>query len=95
MILILHRRYPDGRDWEIDPEPIGTILINDGEYFIEMNNSSIKSQISKVLNMPLIFIEGAHGCDGCSIKTVERDSMEYTEALIAELRKLGLEARLK
>ncbi len=95
MILTLHRRYPDGNSWEIDPSPIGTITIDRSSIELEMDDSPIKIQIEKILSKPITYIDGLFSEDGepTILKTVNQESEDYIEALISELKRFNIEAR--
>ncbi len=94
MILTLHRRYPNGDHWEVDPTPMGSITIEGGKITLDMKETPIKSQIKRLLDRPITYIRDSFGEDPyTALKVVDKDSEEYIDALIYELRKIGLEAR--
>lgn len=95
MILSLHRRFPEGDHWEIDPSPMGTIIIEHGDLKLEMSDSPIRDQIQRVLSRPITYLGGLFGDEGedTVLKVIDRDSADYTKALVSELRRFGIEAR--
>jgi hypothetical protein len=95
MILTLHRRYPEDDHWEIDPEPIGSIIINHTEMKLEMDEIPLKNQIKNVMGRPITCISGLFSEDNedCRLMVVDRNSSEYVDALSSELRRIGIEAR--
>lgn len=95
MILTLHRRYPDGDHWEIDPSPLGQIKVETGKVHLEMKESPIEKQIRRVLGKPIAYM-GCHfgeECEHTTLKIIEQGSEEYGKALVSELRRLGIEAK--
>ena len=95
MILSLHRRFPDGDHWEIDPTPLGSITIDNGYVNLDMRESPIKAQISSVLSRPITYLGGLFGdeSEDTVLKVIDRDSSDYNKALVYELRRFGIEAR--
>lgn len=95
MILTLHRRYPEGDHWEIDPMEIGTIIIENGEVHLEMGNSPLKSQIKNAISKPITYIGGLFNDEigHTFLKTVDKNSDDYPDALIFEMRRINIEAR--
>lgn len=95
MKLALHRRYPMDDHWEIDPDPLGHIKIEDGKIHLEMDDCPICYQVKKILERPIVYIEDSpDGANrGCAVRMVDKNSEEYVDALIYNLRRLGIEAR--
>jgi hypothetical protein len=95
MILTLHRRYPEEDHWEIDPDPIGSLIINTDDIVLEMEETPLKSQIRKVIGRPITCIKGlfSEDAEDCKLMIVDRNSSEYVDALSSELRCLGIEAK--
>jgi hypothetical protein len=95
MILTLHRRYPEGDHWEIDQATIGTIIIENGEVQLDMENNPIKTQIQNALSKPITYIGGLFNEEigHTFLKTVDKNSDDYHDAVIFEMRRLNIEAR--
>ncbi len=95
MILSLHRRFPDGDHWEIDPTPIGSITMEQGQVKLDMRESPVKAQIQSILSRPITYLGGLFDDDAedTVLRVIDRDSGDYNKALIYELRRFGIEAR--